>query len=383
MRRGISKTKIGIVIIVLISIVIGVPLSVQAVGAIAYILKEFGLDVIARIIAQNTLRSLSNNVINRVLTVGRDGGPALVTDWRQFVVRSSQRGENIFRSEIDYVTSGTIVPPIVCPGSRSLLNAIFGGGLVPGINIGSLVGSLRADHLNTFQTRVACTIPDAVYTTFLNDFEAGGGWETWDRLLQPQNNFYGLLAISLDELATQRSVSKRADEGETRSSGFLAQRGPCQGTGISARCEFLGQVITPAELLKAAGVETIDSSFEWLFTSDELSEVIAGLINFSFGLLNNWVSNLSGGIVIIDPAVNQATEVAAARQQAIDACVSDCSNFRTDQCQNEARALSCDSTGTASSSSSTCTGSVDPALLNACMANRDATQGTCSSLCTP
>lgn len=388
MNSIISKLKIALVSIIIAGmILVGTPLVTQAAGAILYSIKEFGLDVAARLIASRLLGNTSKRTIELIKTKGREGGSALVKDWRSFIVRSDQRGENVFRSQISYVTRTNKV----CPGSRSTLSQIFGATNVPGIDIGQLSGSLRANNLDLFQTRVKCTVPDNVWNDFQQDFQRGGGWETWSRLVEPQNNRFGLLALSLEELTTQRLVERKADEGETRASGFLPKRGPCQGQGLGAQCTFFGQIVTPKQILEASGVETAESAWEWLFTSDELSEVLIGLIDFAFNSLDNWVGAKTDGIIDLGSAsdIGQDDE----REQAINACVNDCLDFRDVQCQQEARQLSCDASGgsaaidSAIGGSVSCTDEVIATEYNDCINKRNNVggvgQSTCNNVCIP
>lgn len=377
--HSISKPKTIIISAIIAGVIfMGIPLVTQAAGAIVYVAKEFGLDIVARLIASNLLGNTSKKTVELIKTKGRDGGASLVRDWRSFIVRSDQRGENVFRSQIDYVTTTNKV----CPGSRSALNQIFGGKNVPGIDIGQLGNSLRANNLDLFQTRVKCTVPDIVWNDFQQDFQRGGGWETWSRLVEPQNNRYGLLAISVDELNTQRSVERKADEGETRASGFLPKRGPCQGQGENRQCVLFGKIVTPKQILEKAGVKTVDSSWDWLTSSDEISEIIVIVVNSAFARLNDFMKSKTDGRVDLGSAsdIRQDAERERARQDAIDSvCVSNCQDLRDNQCTRRSRLLTCEA---ADGEDIACTDSTVTREYYNCLAEKDA-QGTCAEVCRP
>ena len=312
-----TNIKLRVSPVLILIILISLPLITQGAGAIVYVTKEFGLDIVARLISQRILGSMSQQSVDAIKKTGRDGTGAIVKDWRQFVVNSNQRGENVFRAQIAYAQQNGIL----CPGSRSLLGQLFLGNKSTPQSVVDKVGqmgdSLRANSLDLFQVKAKCTIPDKVFSDYNNDFQKGGGWETWSRIVEPQNNPYGLLAMSLNELDTQRGIEENADTGETRSSGFLSKRAPCVGQGQNAQCTFFGKTVTPAKILESAGVKTVDSSFNWLTTSDELSEVLISVINAAFQRLNNFIAEKTDGIVGIG-GVSEDTSQSTEKQNAID-----------------------------------------------------------------
>ena len=156
--------------------------------------------------------------------------------------------------------------------------------------------------------------------------------------------------MSLSELESQRSLEERADDSETKSSGFLARRPPCDFKGENSKCTFFGEIVTPKQIMETAGVKTIDSSWNWLTTSDELSEVIAAVINVAFQKLNTFIAAKTGGVVniggisqdtsqsaAVDAAKNKATQdilkdEAALQQSCINSCItreqSSCSSIQ-------------------------------------------------------
>lgn len=336
-----SKSKKSFLAFLVFCVLIGAPLISQGASAIVYVTKEFGLDLVARLIAQNILGSSSKDAVDLIKNSTRDFGEdaGLIRNWRDFITKSNQRGENIFRAQIAYVSK----QGILCAGSRTVLDQIFRGtGTTPAKTIqeiGSRGSSLRINNFDNFQTRVKCTIPDNVLSNFERDFQQGGGWETWSRLVEPQNNIYGLTAMSLSELEAQRSVEEKADESETRSSGFLPRRPPCDFKGENSRCTFFGEIVTPKQIMETAGIKTVDSSWNWLTTSDELSEVIAAVINAAFQKLNQFIAAKTGGVVNIgglsEAAVSQQAQADAAKAEASQArlqdiaalqriCINDC-----------------------------------------------------------
>src|SRR3989338_6010330 len=66
--------------------------------ATAYMTKDFGFDLAARVIARNLLNTLVSGLVNKIQTGGDNGGPAFVQNWRNFQTDSQYRGENVFRN---------------------------------------------------------------------------------------------------------------------------------------------------------------------------------------------------------------------------------------------------------------------------------------------
>jgi len=53
--------------------------------------------VIVRTLARKMLTMFSNKLISKIRGSGRDGGPAFVRNWRNFITEGQYRGEDIFK----------------------------------------------------------------------------------------------------------------------------------------------------------------------------------------------------------------------------------------------------------------------------------------------
>lgn len=317
--------------------------------ATAFITKEFGLDLVARGIARQLLNGLVSGLINKIQTGGSDGGPAFVQNWRNFQTDSQYRGENVFRSILSSATlcgyasggikslfsatgtsasgtsgTGTSGSGAVCTvsGDRSScpsgsINSCTnpkceGSGVSCNSNadcplnpntrdyaqcLGTCSGNTnsasgqntRTGNFDPFALRSNCTMPPNFNpTSYQSDFSGNGGWSAWSRMLEPQNNYYGLLFGSLDEAARQRALEQSGDVNEAvGGSGYTSIRDTCAGEGANSKCVFMGKVFTPGDLLGKTAASTIDADLGWLVTSDELSEVIINIINASINRLAN------------------------------------------------------------------------------------------------
>ena len=162
--------------------------GVTAGSSTSLAVKEYVLDTIARAIARSLLNVAVSGIINKIQTGGRDGGPAFVQNWRNFQTDAQYRGENVFRSILASTT--------LCNYTSVGIKSLFGANQ----RVSSTGQNLRVNNFDPFSLRAACTMPSNFnLTNYQNDFAGNGGWNAWSRMLEPQNNFYGSLFISLDE----------------------------------------------------------------------------------------------------------------------------------------------------------------------------------------
>ncbi len=281
--------------------------------------KEYVLDPIARIVARQLLNNAISGIINKIQTGGRGGGPAFVQNWRNFQTEAQYRGEDVFRS--------ILASTPLCNYASSDIKGVFGANRV----IPSTGQNLRVNNFDPFTLRAACTMPaNFNLTNYQNDFSGNGGWNAWSRMLEPQNNYYGLLFGSLDEAARQRNLEQSGDVYEaTAGSGYTSIRDGCQDqlarTGVTgpsqpsqARCTFMGQVFTPGDLLGKSAAATIDQDLGWLTSSDEISEVI---IAIGTALINRMV-NLATSNPSND--YNSAPKADTSKSDGYLACINSC-----------------------------------------------------------
>jgi hypothetical protein len=257
--------------VIIISVLSFLPLYyVRAAGAIMYITKEFVLDVAARLFARNVLSHIENGIVGKILKAGREGGPAFIQDWRIFTQKAQYRGEDIFRAILAEAIYGSNAP--VCPYMRSSLADIFNAHKIMGFD----ANQYRVDSLVSFLLKNKCSLPPNFdIDAFRRDFN-NGGWEAWEKLIQPQNNFFGVFNNSLDEVLKQRFFEEKIDTGEAiAGEGSLGKRDKCRGEGQNRECTIMGIVITPGTIFSDSQKAVINRELDWLVSADELSEVIA------------------------------------------------------------------------------------------------------------
>lgn len=319
---------------------------------LASIGKEYGLDTVARAIARKALTALSKSTIDSINTLGtnksgKTGFPKFVENWKGFLADAQTTGENQFRAQLSY----SVDKGILCKDLQDPLAKGFGAKNIRGFDIGNTKysGELKQGTLVPYQTKVKCTVPEKTRKAFSENFEKGGGWKTWSRLMEPQNNLAGALAISLEELSKQRGSQQEARKSEVvAGSGFSGVQDACRNIdvtesscyqrcikqpeakytaafcknecagdtgGAESQCTFLGKTVTPAKLLGEASSNWLDANSKWLVTSDELSEVLIDILNAALNKLGNFATkgftNSKGVEGIIDVIQSCTSEYCA------------------------------------------------------------------------
>jgi hypothetical protein len=303
--------------------VLAVPVNV--VSDIPYSIKEQIEDVIVRSLAKNALTKLQDGVLNKIRiaginpVTGNEGVPAFVTDWRQFLQAGQYRGEDILRA---IIAEGTLGPnSTICKYMRSSLASIF--------NVKSRVPNFysvlyRTDSLQPFLLRTLCSpeIMNFDVEAFRRNFK-NGGWEAWEKLIQPRNNFYGVFNDSLRELILQRKKEEETNKSEALAgSGFTSRRQNCKGTSSALSCVVLGEVKTPAQILGTVTARSINEDFSWITSADEFSELLASIANALFASLLSKIDNLASGT--LGRVGIQVLDVAG--------CIADCTNAGNRAC---------------------------------------------------
>lgn len=254
--------------------------------------KEYVQDIIARCAAREILTKMNQNILNVVRTAGRDGGVSFIKNWRNFILGSQYRGEDIWRGILyvaAYGDSNLQVPPLLCdhirnsPAFRSLLPR----------QVDNLIQSRiqrRVGTLEEYLTAAKCdSFVNKNYETFLRDFAAGGGWDMLEKLAQPQNNVFGAINLAMDELERQRKIEEKTDINEALAGGgFTSIRGTstrgssCIVAGIGGSCIIYKDIKTPGSIILGGVNATTEQELAYIANADELNEVIASALEVLF-----------------------------------------------------------------------------------------------------
>lgn len=202
-----------------------------------YMLKEFVIDLAARFIANSQLKGSLKGIAGQVLQSGRTGRtPSFIQNWRNLITDGQYRGEDVFKTILSNTTQ--------CPYFRKELRDTFG--VKTTLPLPKNTNNLRVNNLDPFTTRGNCTMPQAwSIQNYQRDFSGNGGWDALARLSQPQNNFYGSMLMSLNEVNSQRGLESRADTLEAGPTGFVGirrstQSGSAKGTSCDTPRTTLG-----------------------------------------------------------------------------------------------------------------------------------------------
>ena len=197
-----------------------------------------------------------------------------VDNWRNFALEGQYRGEDLWRGLLYVAANGTDsgIPPLLCDHIR---NSEAFKSLYP-IEVPGLIESglkRKVDSLEEYLVKAKCdSFVNENYETFLNDFDAGGGWDMWFKLIEPQNNIFGAIDLALDELGRQRKIEEESDLQEVNSgSGYLGRR-QCLSIGPSGQCVIWSNVNIPANLAVETLGALINQNLAWFVTTDEAGE---------------------------------------------------------------------------------------------------------------
>jgi len=308
-----SATKKIIALIIIIGLVGGVFIytaNQTRAGAFFYFLKEFIIKPLVRKLA-NALENKLVNSINGLVSGLTQKVPSFITNWRNYTLDSQARGNDIFRSVLADTT--------LCPYFKTNLQTAFGadkyGGTLSGATV--KVGGTTAYQnktsvpgLPSFQNLANCTLPANLnVNTFRTDFAKGGGWDTWNKLIQPQNNFFGAYSLALGEQTKQiQTENQSARDVSIAGQGFMGQKldidkskktspSGCTGSTLASgagRCIWFGKEVTPPKFLGDLSVKSLETKIGRVGAGQEITDVVFNLISAVINGLANKILNFSG-----------------------------------------------------------------------------------------
>lgn len=321
----------------------GGPQQVKEVGNQAG--KEQVEDVVSRCITRQALTRMNRGILDIVRTGGPDGGPAYVRNWRDFTLQSQYRGENVWRGLLYIAVNGTPdsnVDPVLCRHIReSQTFQSLRPSPVP--NLIRIMPNRRVDSLQEYIVAAKCDpVVDKNYDVFMQDFAAGGGWDTFERLLQPQNNIFGATELTLAELEKQRSLEEKIATNEVISGqGFLGVRGDnasdsCLATDSLGKCIVYKNIRSPGFVIGESVVQAaVKSELDWLVSVDEMSELLTDMFFVVVARLKNLGAEDSGippvevqpdvgGSITLDPTEACLESCFQSEDSDLNACISVC-----------------------------------------------------------
>lgn len=266
-------------------------------------------DVVGKTVARQLMVQMLNSLVDKVKTLGRDGGPAFVRDWQAFKAEGQYRGEDKFRA--------ILANTKVCDHLRQGADAGFN--VNPKFKETKLTGvRTRVENLQPFTLRARCTLPSGFdLAAYRNSPSQNGGWEAFLRLLEPQNNDLGLGLMAAQELGLQRSSEETADENEaTSGGGYTSAREACEELGGGARCVTLEKIGTPGDLLGRTSQLSIENLLNFVTDTDELTDSI--VLNAVAGAIATTIVNRITNLAESDD--DEFTQPSTREQRANEYC---------------------------------------------------------------
>ncbi len=280
----------------------------QASADWMYFLKEFVIKPLVRQLANALENKLVNSITSLVSGINQKV-PSFITNWRNYTLDSQARGSDIFRS--------VLADAKLCPYFKDNLQTAFGADKYAGMLSGASVkvGGVTAYQnktsvpgLPSFQNLTNCTLPANLnVNAFKTDFTKGGGWNTWNQLIQPQNNFFGVYALSLAEQQNQMQTEKEsARDTSIAGQGFIGQKlntsgktSPtgCTGStlaGGAGRCIWFGKEVTPPKFLGDLSAKSLETKIGRVGFGQEITDVVFNLLSAVVNALGNRILNFAG-----------------------------------------------------------------------------------------
>ncbi len=279
------------------------PETVNA-GSYALVVKEFALDLVARLLAQKVLAMVEGKLLDQVLKGNAKGdGPAWITNWTGFRNDARRQGLSKWQETVniaaygseegDYYGKKIQYEPSWCEYLREGLAPLFGAKKATGMEAVDSAPKLRnpTGEYTIMQT-TQCTLPKKIVVNgiekdfsvdeFRKDFAGNGGWETFGSLMQPENNYFNILS---------RTIQKKNDFADIAEQSKINEG----VAGAGFECTTLDggheQCATPGKVLAETTQSLITKNLDWITNTDELSELVASLMGVMTGRLSDLCGN--------------------------------------------------------------------------------------------
>ncbi len=268
----VSKRKTIISIILIITLVSST-FAYEANATDWVAAAKWAADIAAKVAAQVAYKIIANKIIAKVQNGGADGKSAFIKNWINFETNAQYQGEGIFRGELTTAK--------LCDYFSKSLKSAFGVKSTDSINLAGQ--NVRTDDLESYGLKTACTLSKNFdLSKYQKDFAGNGGWQAFSRMLEPQNNYYGSLFQSLDEVAKQRALSeKSAIDNAKAGSGFTGLQDACKKIGLGDKCLIQSDVKTPGVVLKDNVSNALNSVTSFLSSADSASIAITTLTTWA------------------------------------------------------------------------------------------------------
>jgi hypothetical protein len=261
------------------------------------------LKVAAEVAAAVAIQRLTSTIISKIKDSGPDGGPAFIQNWINFTTKAQYQGEAVFRAELSNAK--------LCNYFSDDIKSVFGVSPTDSISIAGQ--NVRTGSLDSYGLKTNCTMPSSFnVSNYQKDFSGNGGWAAFSRMLEPQNNYYGTLFTSLDEVSAQRSLSEKSNTDKAKAGGgFLGFGEKDCKLRAGNNCVVLGDIKTPGSIVGNAVNDAISNPSKFL-ASDKEDVIVTTAIQ----ALTSWVVNkLFDNLLTSEVAGSSSDEIEAQAPQ--------------------------------------------------------------------
>jgi hypothetical protein len=217
------------------------------------------------------------------ITGGNGGLPQFVTNWQNFLGDQGQLAADIVLSQIDQAAGG-----LLCTPFAAQLQLALRPPSLPRFGL-----NLDLPRLGSFPYNISCSLDQIVgnVQNFYNDFNQGG-WLGFETLLEPNNNYYGTLAETLDfqDQLTAAKVEAARNEG-LAGQGYLGTRLPFDLSGLGLQ-EF--NITTPGFSIGETVNRAVGNRFDYIVNAQQMASLVAVIVD---GFLNKLIGSGDEGLL--------------------------------------------------------------------------------------
>ena len=224
-------------------------------------ITEWSLDEAFKIALASLKKRILDMMVDQIVQWVQGGGdPKFVSDWGGLVKDAANAAAGDFVKELGL---GFLCKPF------------------------NFQIQIALSPVKKFSQRADCTLDDIVKNidNFYADFR-NGGWIAYSQVWKPQNNFYGVYLMGLDEMISRTSSAAKAAENEAvAGGGFLSTkrcvqkevvgRGP-RGEPIYGKC-IKEEIVTPGKTIGDTVAKAVGADIDYIVNANDLSDYVGAI----------------------------------------------------------------------------------------------------------
>jgi len=231
------------------------------------------------------LHQILGMITNEVIKwVNGGGSPKFVSDWGGFLRDAAQQAGGSF---LDTLSGGFLCNPFAFQIKLALMPT-------------------------GYYQQSRCTLSDMGNNlqNFFANFTNGGGWGTWLQVSQPNNNFFGLYGMALDEKTKQEAEAREKAKNEALSGGGFLSDKKCDQCRIENLISGSAQTLSGFDNCdeKKAGASSGEVKFTCThYTIQTPASVVQNevqqVVDSARKLLQDQIASLSSSLGVLQPYI--------------------------------------------------------------------------------